>query len=106
MFQYTTDTEAAAFTDILRSALRKYLDARGPDPYGTLREYLTSDLAAPKPNVDTFYYYFDEEDARKWGEWYGLIMESWISRFVANPESNDDWAWRALWPHLERPKRV
>lgn len=96
LFQYTTETEVVAFTEILRNALRKYLAAHGPDPYGTLREYLTSDLATPKPNVDTFYYHFDADDARQWGEWYGSMLAPWILRFVERPESNDDWARRAL----------
>jgi hypothetical protein len=60
----------------------------------------------PRPNVDTFYYYFDADDARKWGVWYGSLIEAWISRFVENPESNEDWAWRVLWPHLERPEHA
>jgi hypothetical protein len=104
LFQYTTESEVTAFTEIQRNALKKYLAAQGPDPYGTLREHLTSDLAIPKPNVDKFYYFFDAEDALHWGEWYGSILAPWISRFIDKPESNDDWAWRVLWPHLERRK--
>jgi len=77
------------------------LKAGGPDPYGTLRDYLTSDLAEPKPNVATFYYYFDKEDSRLWGEWYGSILDSWKSRFEESPESNREWADRVLWPHLK-----
>ena len=106
LFQYTTEAEVTSFTAITQGALKKYLNAQGPDPYGTLREYSTSDLAAPKPNVDTFYYYFDTEDAQLWGSWYGSLLISWVSRFLANPESNDDWVWRVLWPHLERPKQA
>lgn len=104
LFQYTNELEVASFTEIMRNALFKYLGAGGQDPYGSLREDLTSDLFPPRPNIDTFYYYFDAEDARRWGEWYGSILDSWIQRFIANPESNDDWAWRVLWPHLERSK--
>ena len=106
LFQYTTEEEVAAFTEINRTALEKYLTAGGQDPYGTLREIAGSDRAVPKPNIDIFYFYFDNEDARRWGEWYGSIMESWTSRFVENPESNEDWCWRVLWPHLERHKRA
>jgi hypothetical protein len=104
LFQYTNQYEVSNFTEIMRYALKKYLDAHGQDPLGILREYLTSDLAVPKPNIDTFYYYFDADDAQRWGEWYGAILDSWINRFLEKPESNDDWAWRVLWPHLERSK--
>lgn len=106
LFQYTTEAEVESFTRILRNALKKYLAAGGPDPYGTLRDYLTDETALPRPNVDTFYFYFDAHDATTWGTWYGSVIGPWISRFVDAPESNEDWAWRVLWPHLERPKPV
>jgi len=105
LFQYTTEAEVAAFVEILRNALGKYLDAGGPDPYGTLREHLATELAIPKPNIDQFYFYFDEEDARQWGRWYGSLLGPWASRFAAMPETNEDWAWRVLWPHLKRAPR-
>jgi hypothetical protein len=105
LFQYTTAAEVASFAEIQRDALVKYLGSGCPDPYGTLREYLTSDLALPKPNVHVFYFYFDAHDAKRWGEWYGAILDSWVSRFEQQPEINEDWAWRVLWPHLERKRR-
>jgi len=103
LFQYTTDDEVEKFTFILRGALQKYLAAGGPDPHGTLKEALTDDIVVPKPNVDTFYYYFDEDDAVAWGQWYGGVIGPWVSRFIESPEANEEWAWRVLWPDLKRP---
>ncbi len=101
-FQYTNESEVESFCALQRQALGKYFSKRGEEPYGTLAEYLTNPSWKPKPNFQEWCYYCDSEDAKNWGTWYGNLLVPWTERFLASPETLDDWCWRVLWPHLKR----
>ena len=101
-FQYTTDAEAAEYAHLQRSALAKFLRQSGKDSMASLFLYATDPSHIPRANGDEFAYYFDDEDARGWGRWYRHSLPGWVARFVAAPETQEDWSWRVLWPHLER----
>lgn len=105
LFQYTTASEVDEFCALQVRALEKYLGSGGPDPYGTLTDQANDREIRPKPNTADWCYYFDEDDARSWGTWFGRLMSPWIERFVTSPESRDDWCWRVLWPHLKRQEK-
>jgi hypothetical protein len=101
-FQYTTDAEAAEYADLQRRALSKFLRQPGKDSMKRLFDYVTDPSQVPRANFDEFAYYFDEEDACAWGMWYRNSLPGWVARFVAAPETHEDWSWRVLWPHLKR----
>jgi len=101
-FQYTTDAEAAEYAHLQRLALAKFLHQAGKDGMTKLFAYATDPSHLPRANMDEFAYYFDDEDARAWGRWYRHSLPGWIARFVAAPETREDWCWRVLWPHLKR----
>jgi hypothetical protein len=106
IFQYTTEVENGTYAALQRRALRKYLEAGGSDPSGTLTEEANDLGRKPRANFEEWCYYADSADAREWGLWYGNVFGPFIERFVENPESLEDWCWRVLWPHLERKVRT
>lgn len=104
-FQYTNESEIASYCALQRHALEKYFNQRGEEPYGPLAEYLINPLWVPTPNTGEWCYYFDSEDAKNWGAWYGNLLALWTERFLASPETLEDWCWRVLWPHLQRNEK-
>ncbi|MDR2872848.1 MAG: hypothetical protein LBV45_10130 [Xanthomonadaceae bacterium] len=102
LFQYTTDAENQRFAALQRIPLEKYL-AQPEVPYARSLFIYTDDPDwLPKPNCDEHCYYFDILDAHAWGNWLRALLPVWIERFLAAPESNENWCWRVLWPHLPR----
>lgn len=102
LFQYTLPAENDAHVQLQRQAVAKFFAATHADP--GLRDLLDAG-AAPVPNHDRWFYYFDADDAHAWGGWFGGALPGWLARFAAAPESLDDWCWRVLWPHLPREPR-
>ncbi len=102
LFQYANETEIATYRELQRQALQKFFDERSEVPNGPLGMYLTDLSYGPKPNIAEWCHYWDAADATSWGIWYATILSYWPARFLAAPETLDDWAWRVLWPHLKR----
>jgi hypothetical protein len=105
LFQCTSEADVAAWCALQKQPLEKYLSHGGPDSYGTLAEHANDPTRILKTDPEPWCYYFDAEDAQKWGRWYGNIMVPWTQRFLAFPESKQDWCRRVLWPDLPRPEK-
>lgn len=97
-FQYTTDSDAQAYAALQRRALAKFLAQPGKAALREIYPYANDPTCLPRANFDEFACYFDAEDARGWGLWYAGLVESWLDRFSASPETFNDWCWRVLWP--------
>ena len=100
LFQYTNEAERNEYAALQRAALEKFFRESGKEKLRSIYSY--DDL--PVPNIQEYHYYFDADDVRAWGHWYKQLLPDWVERFAAAPESNNDWAWRVLWPHLNTAK--
>lgn len=96
LFQYTNEFEVAAYGALQMQVLKKYLARGGVDPYGTLAEQAAGPARKPRPNMDEWCYYVDNEDAQSWGRWHGHLIAPWTERFLTVPESREQWCRRML----------
>ncbi|MGH8444644.1 MAG: hypothetical protein ACREVL_05215 [Solimonas sp.] len=102
--QYTTADEKARWAQLQRQAQEKFLAQDGKEGLRAIFAYAADPATLPRANFEEWCHYCDADDARAWGEWFGAVTGPWLARFIAAPESHEDWCWRVLWPHLERAK--
>lgn len=91
IFQYTTVTENQGYAALERQACTKFFTLPGKEYLHATNIYWQDPSWLPRPNIEEFCSYFDEEDARQWGAWYGSIAATFGSRFEVAPESWSDW---------------
>lgn len=104
LFQYTSEAQNAEFAALQRTVLKEYLAQPEKERFRERYVYASDPAWLPRPNMNEWCFYLDAADVRRWGAWYRSLLPGWIERFAASPETNDDWAWRVLWPHLKRGK--
>jgi hypothetical protein len=97
LFQYTTDAEVDGYVAIEDLALQRFL-AGNPD----LATLFPPDLRRPGPSIAQWCHYVSGDDVQRWAGWYASVIPQWLPRYLAAPESLEDWCWRVLWPHLDR----
>ena len=96
-FQYTTEQEVAAYAQLQRKALEKFLAQPGKEGLRSIYNYASDPTWLPCANFTEDTYYFDPEDAEEWGRWWAQSLPAWLERFNAQPESLNNWCWRVLW---------
>lgn len=101
-FQYTNEEENNRFRSIQIEAIKHFSEIYPFKEYIKEQVELLDPDSEPLPNIERWYYYTNAVDAQNWGSYFGKTIKNWILRFEENPESNNDWCWRVLWPHLER----
>lgn len=97
-FQYTDPPMVREAVELQRVALDKYLRSRFSEP-AERTDWVEriGALDEPKPNVERWFYYFDDADAESWGRYFGGFMAAWLARFNESPESMEGWCRRVLW---------
>lgn len=96
-FQYATREESAAYAQLQRQTLEKFLRQPGKEGLRSIYNYASDPTWLPRANFSEEIYYFDVEDAEEWGRWWAQSLPAWLERFNAQPESLNDWCWRVLW---------
>jgi hypothetical protein len=97
LFQYTTEAEVDAYVALEDRALASFLAG---NPAAATR--FPPDLRRPTPDYARWCHYASREDVRAWAQWYASLIPVWIPRYLAEPETLEDWCWRVLWKDQKR----
>lgn len=96
LFQFTTESEIAAYAAFQRRALQKFLEYPGNAARRDLFPYATDIAWLPQATDEEWCYYFDADDVYAWAEWYCHLLPQWLERFAAAPESRLGWTMRVM----------
>ena len=96
LFQYTSESDIAAYAAYQRRALQKFLQYPGNASRRDLFPYAADIAWLPRATDEEWCYYFDADDVYAWAEWYCHILPLWLERFVKTPESRHDWTMRVM----------
>jgi hypothetical protein len=95
-YQYADTGDLESMQALRRSIVQKVAARAQPNKLlSVMIEGLDLPLLPQHPHVAL--YYFDDDDAAAWGDWFGRRMGAWIRRFEGAPETLDAYCWRVLW---------